>query len=152
MKNLAYLFTIIAFQALSSQNNANYIIIVNGDSLKISLNSPFEYKTASGELLNLEIIQPGVLSYSDEFVSFQYAKEHNVSNAKIEEDIEQLMVMKSTGSGFMVQKYGSIDPSILTGFLLNEVTKESINSWSDRMCIENLYAKSRKRSSFHGEI
>jgi len=127
MKNLAFLLAIIGCQAIYSQNNANYILIVNGDSLKISLNSPFEYKTATGETLNMEVIQPGILSYSDKFVSFQYEKEHNISNAKIEEDIEQLMVMKSTGSGFMVQKYGSIDPSILTDFLLNEVTKESIN-------------------------
>ena len=75
----------------------------------------------------MKLYSLGILSYSDDFVSFKYEKENNISNAQIEEGIEQLMVMKSTGSGFMVQKYATLDPSVLTGFLLNEVTKESIN-------------------------
>jgi len=34
--------------------------------------------------------------------------------------------MKSTGSGFMVQKYSTLNPSYLTRFMLSEITKESV--------------------------
>ena len=60
-------------------------------------------------------------------ISFNHSKSFNVSNTKIEEGIEQCMLVSSIGNGFMVQKYKTIDPSSLTQLMLNEITKESIN-------------------------
>lgn len=37
------------------------------------------------------------------------------------------MIIKSTGNGFMVQKYKTINPSSLTQLMLNEITKESVS-------------------------
>ncbi|NND52565.1 MAG: hypothetical protein HKN54_09160 [Flavobacteriaceae bacterium] len=128
MKNIyIVIICLLLSTTATAQEVRNYIAIVNGDSIKINLNTSFQYKSTKGELIDFKIVQPDILTYSDDFISFKHSKENNVSNTVLEEDIEQLMVMKSTGSGFIVQKYYGIDPSLLTMMLLNEVTKESIS-------------------------
>jgi len=110
-----------------SQHNGNYIIIINNDSIQVDLNKSIQYKKSSEEELTVKIIQPQILTYTDDMISFNHDKSLSVSNSKIEEGIEQCMIMKSTGNGFMVQKYKTIDPSSLTQLMMNEITKESIN-------------------------
>ena len=110
-----------------SQTQGNYIIIINNDSIQIDLNNSINYKTSLGEELNIKVVQPEILNYSDDVISFSHHKSLNVSNSKIEEGIEQCMIVKSTGNGFMVQKYQTINPSSLTQLMLNEITKESIS-------------------------
>ncbi len=108
------------------QAQGNYFIIINQDSVQVDLNQEVQYKTAKGESLTLKLTQPDVLTYSDDMVSFSHDKTYSVSNSDIDEGIDQCMIMSSTGNGFMVQKYRTIDPSSLTRLMLNEITKESI--------------------------
>ncbi len=115
-----------------AQNQGNYILIINNDSIHTDLNNDLQYKTTSGEELTIRVTQPDILTYSDDMISFNHDKSLSVSNSKIDEDIEQCMVMKSTGNGFLVQKYKTIDPSSLTQLMLNEITKESINYGYDK--------------------
>ncbi len=125
--------TIFTFVALLislksySQIKGDYIIIINNDSILVDLDSDFQYKTSSGEELNIRILQPDILTYSDDMISFSHDKSLGVSNAKVDEGIDQCMIMKSTGNGFIVQKYRGINPSSLTRLMLNEITKESIS-------------------------
>ena len=110
-----------------AQTEGNYVVIINNDSIQIKLNNNVHYKTTSGEKLTISIIQPDILTYSDDFISFDYNKSLSCSNTKIDKDIEQCMIMKSTGNGCIVQKYKTINPSSLTQLMLNELTKESIS-------------------------
>ncbi|MBL4705836.1 MAG: hypothetical protein JKY54_15020 [Flavobacteriales bacterium] len=110
-----------------SQKTGNYIVIINNDSIHLDLDASQQYKTSSGEELTIKVIQPNILTYSDDMISFKYDKSLSVSDTKIEVGIEQCMVMKSTGNGFIVQKYKTINPSSLTQLMLNEITKESVN-------------------------
>ncbi|MEO1487593.1 MAG: hypothetical protein AAFU57_17790 [Bacteroidota bacterium] len=110
-----------------AQGNGNYIVVINSDSIAVDLDGSFEYKPKSKQPLTIKVIQPEVLTYSDDMIAFQYDKSLSVSNSLIEEGIEQCMIMKSTGNGFMIQKYSTLDPSSLTRLMLNEITKESIN-------------------------
>lgn len=110
-----------------SQTQGNYTLIINNDSIQVDLNKHVTYKTKTGEALTIKIIQPEILTYSDDMISFDHNKSFSVSNSKIEEGIEQCMVLNSTGNGFMVQKYQTMNPSSLTQLMLNEITKESVS-------------------------
>ena len=124
---LTILVTSLTNSLTLAQEGGNYIVIINNDSIQIDLDNEQLYKTLSGEELTFKVIQPNILTYSDDMISFNYDKSLSVSNTKIEEGIEQCMVMKSTGNGFIVQKYKTINPSSLVQLMLNEITKESIN-------------------------
>lgn len=110
-----------------TQDNGNFIVIINGDSIHIDLDTTVQHKPASGNELTIKVIQPQFLTYSDQMITFKYDKSLSVSDTKVNDDIEQCMVMKSTGNGFLVQKYKTIDPSSLTQLMLSEITKESVN-------------------------
>lgn len=124
-----------------AQNNGNYILIINNDSIPIDLNQPAKHKTATGATLDIQLVQPSILTYSDDMISFKHHKSLGVSNTEIQTGIEQCMILKSTGNGFMVQKYSTIDPSSLTQLMLNEITKESIS-----------YGYTKKEKSFRKKL
>lgn len=126
IKYLAFLL-FFAFQNLQGQDAGNYQLIIDGDTLNINLDEAIEYKGAKGKKMNILLRESDIKTYVDDMVSFQYEKGNGVSNTVIEEGIEQCMIMKSTGSGFMVQKYQTFDPSALTRFMLSEITKESVS-------------------------
>jgi hypothetical protein len=117
------LVSIVSF----SQTQGNYIIIINNDSIQVDLNNQFDYTDKSGKKHTIKVIQPEILTYSDDMISFSHSKSLSVSNSIIEEGIEQCMLMQSTGSGVVVQKYKTINPSSLTQLMMNEITKESIS-------------------------
>lgn len=118
-----FLFSIVTF----SQNNGNYVIVIDNDSVFINLDETKNYKSKTGEELKVQLVQPSILTYSDDMISFNYESSLNVSNTVLEEGIEQCLVMKSTGNGFLIQKYSTINPIDLVSLVLNELTKESVN-------------------------
>ena len=128
MKKVIFTLGLILISLISySQEKGNYIIVINRDSIQVNLNENIQYRKSSGEELTIKVIQPQILTYSDDMISFNYDKSLSVSNSKIEEGIEQCTIVKSTGNGFMVQKHKTINPSSLTQLMMNEITKESIN-------------------------
>jgi len=110
-----------------AQNEGNYILIINNDSIPVDLDKKTQYKTSKKEELTIKIIQPDILTYADDMISFSHHKSLSVSNTVVEEGVEQCMIMNATGNGFMIQKYKTINPSALTQLMLTEITKESIN-------------------------
>ncbi len=125
--SLIVILIVLSTSLTFAQNSGNYIIIINGDSLFIDLENSYQYKTDKGESVTLKVTQPDILSYTDNMISFKHDKSLRVSNTVIAEGIEQCAIMKSTGNGFMVQKYKTIDPSSLTQLMLTEITKESVS-------------------------
>ena len=112
---------------LSVAQPGNYIILLNGEKITIDLGEIKEHKTKSGEVLSLQLLQPEILTYSDKMISFQYYRGGNVTNTEIAEGIEQCMFVKASGNGFMIQKYETLNPTMLTNLMVNELTKESLN-------------------------
>ena len=130
LRNLKYILLFIlsiTAGALGVHGQGNYLLLINGDSLYLDLNNPIEFVTSDGNRLNLELLQPMILTYSDEMVSFNHSKQFSVSNTVVENGIEQCMIINSTGNGFMVQKYSTMDPSMLIPLMVNELTKESVS-------------------------
>ena len=120
-------FFLFALLSISAQEQGNYVVVINNDSIKIALDKAYTYTTSSGENLAIKVVQPKRLTYDDGMISFKYDKSNSVSNTIIGDGVEQCMILKSTGNGFMIQKYESLDPSSLTQLMLNEITKESIS-------------------------
>ncbi len=123
------------------QDKGNYIIVIGEDSAQTDLNRPFQYTTPEGEKLSIKIVQADIQTYSDDMISFSHDKSLSVSNTDIEYGIEQCMIMKATGNGFMVQKYKTMNPDGMNRLFLNEITKESVS-----------YGYSKSESDFKKEL
>lgn len=127
MKIMMTLGALLVCSLSFGQQDGNYIVIINSDSVQINLDTAYQYKTSSGEDLVIKVVQPNVLTYTDSMISFQYDKSLSVSDTEIGEGIEQCMVISASGNGFLVQKYKTIDPSSLTQLMLNEITKQNVS-------------------------
>lgn len=121
------LLIIFALNFSFSQNDGNYILIVGKDSIYFDLNKQFEINLKNSEKNKVKIIQSEYQTYSDEMVRFKYHRSLGVSNSIVDEGIEQCLVANSTGTGFLIQKFKSLNPESFTSFMLQEITKESVN-------------------------
>ena len=127
MINMKYkmLFILVcSFFKLTAQED--YTITINDTSLNISLDKKYQV-TVNGKKLVFYIRAHDTITYNDEFVSFQYTKGFNVSKSKIDEGVEQIMIMSAEGTGILIQKYSTMNPTMLHELMLSEVTKESVN-------------------------
>jgi len=124
MKNTILLLILFITNLICSQEN--FKIEINGNLFEIELDKDYELKVDNA-LLKINVKQKDTLSYSDEFFNFKYPKEYKVGKTIIGAGIEQLFLMTAEGSGFIIQKYSSINPTTLNELMINEVTKESIN-------------------------
>ena len=107
-------------------SQSNYKIEINGEVFEIELNKDYELNVKD-DFFNIKVKQKDTLLYSDEALNFNFFKEFKISSTKVDEGIEQLVLMTAEGSGFIVQKYSTINPSTLNELMMNKVTKESVN-------------------------
>jgi hypothetical protein len=126
MKTNILLLVFLTTSFVLFSQNKNYILIIDGDSIAIDINQELKH-SIKGKKIDLKLVQPKDLIYSDDLISFQYPNDLNVAKTPVDEDIEQLMVMKATGTGYMVQTYKSFNPTLLIDIMLNEITKESVS-------------------------
>jgi hypothetical protein len=110
--------------SLTHAQSENYILIVNGDTTSITLNKSQVINTKAGPL-QVTLKQKENQTYSNNFYSFQYPSAYGVSSKKIDAGIEQLMCISPMGNGFMIQKYASANPELISDFMLAELTEES---------------------------
>jgi len=61
------------------------------------------------------------------FSTLNSPKELKVEKTIIDGGIEQLMLMTAEGSGFLIQKYSTVNPTNFNELMLSEVTKESVS-------------------------
>ncbi|WP_196889929.1 hypothetical protein [Aureivirga sp. CE67] len=123
---LTLLVCLIASVA-NSQESGNYFLVVDNDTIPVSLGEEFKFKPKRGKEVSMKLIQPNELTFSDSMISFKYPKNGSVSVTDIGSGIQQLMFATATGTGYMVQEYTTMDPSSLVRFMLMEITKESLN-------------------------
>ncbi|MFT6601811.1 hypothetical protein [Dokdonia sp. LLG6352-1] len=124
--SLKITFSLLILFFTKAHSQEDYTIEINGESFEISLDKEFQFQTKDG-VKNILLKQKDTLTYNDEMFSFNFFKEYKVGKTKIEQGIEQLMLMTPEGDGFLIQKYSTINPENLKELMLGEVTKESIN-------------------------
>lgn len=110
--------------ALAAQEN--YVLEIGNKTFPVNLDSNY-LVTLSGQQVKLRLKQKDTLSFVDPLFGFSYLKGVQYAKTTIDENIEQYTVLTAEGSGYLVQKYKSINPESVTGLMLQEVTKESIN-------------------------
>ncbi|RYY49094.1 MAG: hypothetical protein EOO06_08185 [Chitinophagaceae bacterium] len=98
-----------------------------GDSLvNIALDKPYNL-VVNGKQVQLNLKMKDTLTYKQTFLSFKYPKEFKISSSMIDPEVAQLTIVSSEGTGIIIQKYESMNPTTLNELVLTELTKESIN-------------------------
>ncbi len=123
MKTIAILLMTMLSLNLFAQND--YVLELDGNTYEISLDNAYSL-TIDGKTVNFKVIPKDTLIYKDEFFSFKYPKDYKITKMEIDEGINQVMVMTPEGSGFLIQKYSTMNPTILNNMMMREVTKESV--------------------------
>ncbi|MDO6761167.1 hypothetical protein Q4566_13230 [Tamlana sp. 2_MG-2023] len=124
MKNLFCIVFLCLTNLITSQEDYN--IEINGETFEIALDKAYEFNVKN-KVYKVKVKQKDTLIYDDEAFSFKFLKDHKVSKTVVDQGIEQLMMMTAEGSGLIIQKYSTLNPTMLNELMINEVTKESIN-------------------------
>ena len=124
---MRYTLIIIAILFLSqAKAQEDYVIRINDTTFKISLDKKYAL-IMDGRKINFILSANDTLIYNDDLYSFLYSKDFRVSKTKVEGGIEQIMLMTAEGSGILIQKYPSLNPTTLNEIMLTEVIKESLS-------------------------
>lgn len=102
---------------------ANYQVTINGKTQDIALGKEYKIKV-NGKEVTVAVQQKDVLTYQDEWISWQYPKGLHPAIASPDPDLEQITLVTASGNGVLVQKYKTINPASLIDLMLKEVTNE----------------------------
>jgi hypothetical protein len=123
MKNVLFLAAVLT--AFAAQGQEDYKIKINDTAISISLDTKYEV-LLNGKKVNFTVTANDTVAYNDNLFSFRYLKDYKITKTEIDGGIEQLMLLTAEGSGFLIQKYSSMNPEGIEEMMLKEVTKESI--------------------------
>ncbi|SDH53019.1 hypothetical protein [Winogradskyella thalassocola] len=124
MKNTLLILVLLFINLSHAQED--YEVEINGKTYDIALDKNYELDL-NGTKIKLNVKQKDTLVYTDPYFNFKYPKDYKVGKTIIDSEIEQLMLMTAEGSGFIIQTYSGINPTMLNELMINEVTKESVN-------------------------
>lgn len=120
------LITLLAFFCVKSFSQNEYKIQINDTIFEISLDE--EYKISlNGNDIDFKLSAKDTLIYKDDLYSFNYSKDYKIAHTKLDEGIEQIMLMTAEGTGILIQSYSNINPTMFNEMMISEVTKESLN-------------------------
>lgn len=83
---------------------------------------------SNGCLQNLKLLAQDTVVFEDAFFSFKYLRDINFSKAELDADIEQYALISAEGTGILIQKYSSINPVFLNELMLNEATRQDVQT------------------------
>lgn len=124
MKKIALYFLLLLAYPSLAQND--FLLRINDTTIEIGMDQVYELMI-DGKPVELELQTKDTLLFSDPLYTFNYPKGFSVSRLEVEQGIEQIMLMTAEGSGVLIQKYASMDPSGMKEMMLSEITKESLN-------------------------
>jgi hypothetical protein len=124
MKQILIVLTL--FTSLTAVGQEDYLMHINDTIISIELDKQYSID-AKGTKLQFKVSSKDTLLYQNAFFSFLYPKAFKVSQTKLDKGIDQISILTAEGSGILVQKYETLNPTSLNDILLNELTKESVN-------------------------
>jgi hypothetical protein len=119
---LTFLFLICA----KSFSQKDYLIQINDKTIEISLDKDYTI-TLDNKDIQFKVFRKDTLTYEDDIFSFNYSKDYKINKMTIQEGIEQIIIFTAEGSGILIQRYETINPTPFNEMMLHEVTKESLN-------------------------
>jgi hypothetical protein len=123
MKNLVFLVAVLT--AFAARGQEDYKIKINDTTISISLDTKYEV-LLNGKKVNFTVTANDTVTYNDNLFSFRYLKDYKITKTELDGGIEQLMLLTAEGSGFLIQKYASMNPEGVEEMMLKEITKESV--------------------------
>lgn len=130
MKKYSLLVLLLAsFTALPGQSEKNYILEVEGDTVSAALNETINYKTKDGKSIAIKIRKKAILDFKKGPVSFSYPSQFSVATKKVDDDVEQILLLSAAGTGVLIQVYHTINPENgMTDMLLAQITEDDKNA------------------------
>ncbi len=143
MKKLSIIYLLLLAPCLLFAQE-NYTLQINGKNINIALDKTYQVDI-NGKKANVSLKQKQSLEYEHEQFKVSYPKKYSITQTKLDEGIEQIMIMNASGTGLLIQYYSIMDPSLLKPILLKEILKESISYGYKKN------AKTRNRTFKSGE-
>src|SRR5687767_4299839 len=106
---LFMLFMLTGFTATAQED---YLVQLNDSTFSVELDKPYTV-TVNGKKLKLLVASKDTLTYNGDQFSFKYFKDYKISKTVLEEGIEQIMAVTASGTGFLIQRYKTINPENL---------------------------------------
>lgn len=125
MRVLLLVFTIF-LSGFIAKGQKDYLIQLNDTLIEVALDKEYKLRI-NGEDLSFIIKAKDTLMYNTNLYSFKYLRDYMVTKVKIDEGIEQIMLITAEGSGIIIQEYSTINPTTLNEMMISEMTKESIS-------------------------
>jgi hypothetical protein len=125
MKAISCLFFSFLFSlSLYAQEEKNYVLEINGDTVSASLGENIKHTLKDGKVINLKISRKDMMTFDTDVLSFKYPSDFSVTSTKIDEDVQQYLLMSAGGAGLMVQVYRSLNPEGIVDFFLDQITED----------------------------
>ena len=124
------------------QDASNYEITINGETYDISLGRDYQIKSDSGGKLQFRVDKKAVMTYRDDYISFQHKSDLAISSTDLGNGIRQVMTNTAVGTLVLFQEYSTMNPTAIINLMLQELTKEQRN-YGYKMQKEN-YSKALK--------
>ncbi len=119
-------FSIALLYSFAFLNAQNYMLILDKDTINIQLDESTNYVTKDNCQIDIQLLKKPIQTYGDQFVTFNYSNKYSLTKTDLGDGVEQLMIMTANGNGIIIQEYSRIDPTFISDFMMNELTKESI--------------------------
>ena len=128
---LKVLFSILVCLVMQSaltaaQETKAYKLQIGNISVDIDVDETIELKLPDGSTTNVKLSRNEFAAYVAAGFSFIHPSDVSVSESDIGDGITQHLMATARGTIVIVQEYTSVDPSSLTQFMLQEMTKEAV--------------------------
>jgi hypothetical protein len=122
MKIFFIIFGMLFFTPVFSQQD--YSIRINDTTFSAALDTTYRV-IINGQRVDIFIHAKDTLTYDNHFYSFKYPKELKVSRVAADQNVDQVMLLDASGTGYLIQAYRTLNPESLTEMLIEQATKEN---------------------------
>ena len=113
--------------AVIGQAPANYEVTINGERHDVTLGVEYETELKSGEKITFSVEKKKIVLYEDQFLSFNYNSEMTLASTDLGEGVNQIVTNTALGTMIIIQEYPSMNPSLMTDLMIQELTKGDVN-------------------------
>jgi hypothetical protein len=106
---------------------SGYTLEINGKVYELGLDARQEIVLPDGSRLSVLLSQDEFSTFSTERFSFSHRNEYKPARIDVGSGIHQTMMITPVGNGVLVQEYEGINPELLVGLMIQEITKEEVD-------------------------